>query len=789
MANQILKYTSKDYESIASDLLDAISALTGTWTSREEGDPGIVLVKLMSAVGDMLSYNFDKQALEYYAPTVTQRKNAAKLFALVGYYMKWYRSAMTQVTLTNTTPMEEYVYIYKQYIEEYDMGDEMDIEKLKDLFMQYVGYYKRQDIEPQHHNLVEVIDFTPYENDGQDPTPLPQAMIDAGVSRYTIYHTANSGVFSRDSITPQEIDLFNQYASSVYKFWGDDNSINIYRNLANQNVMLSMYGGGNANLVYSLVPTAVNYIPSINPVIPPDNKLRPYEPLKLQAIQGYLNKVSFTSRQLRDNRFYLPDPMLDEEHMYLSYSTIDNNQNIEKVIFIDKTDNILTETDYETDPQTKDPDISEDAPKIYFQFGVDDFDYPYIELSSYWSDYLGEDAVTFTFYYFKTVGRIGAITDNYLTSIGAGDLSNVVITNYANSDYRIDETGKTICSPGFNPQTAEDAYRDSINYIMTYDTLVTIYDFTRATRRQDGISNAFACDNQYMIDLNSTTLKQCQAYSKKQLLSILGPNADSTMTQEELAQCLYNIRQIFYSYKDNIVTVDASKNPGSGQTAFVNYTINLYPIVGTFKTEDEDGGIQFAKLTNTLQASNDCPYLIYKINTQSDSPSYVPENYKYETQITEAIDETRIVNVTPNYNGCRVFPWRCCGTVHLKQMVSQSDADNIVEKIIQTLAAAYTPYNLDFGQKLTYMEVIDTILSADSRIRYFDAGIGSKKLIDFESQKEGDSNYYNIEAYFNPESIMQYVQTVRENNDETSAYYNMICIDPTYIQEDINILQ
>ena len=75
MANGILKYTSRDYDSIKTDLIDSISSLTDLWTSRNDGDPGIVLVKLMSALGDMISYNFDKQALEYYAPTVTQRKN------------------------------------------------------------------------------------------------------------------------------------------------------------------------------------------------------------------------------------------------------------------------------------------------------------------------------------------------------------------------------------------------------------------------------------------------------------------------------------------------------------------------------------------------------------------------------------------------------------------------------------------------------------------------------------------------------------------------------------------
>ena len=85
MANEYLNYTSKDYNSIYADLLKAIPSLTDTWTNTEDGDPGIVLVKLMSILGDMLSYNMDKQALEYYSSTVTQRKNAARLYNLIGY--------------------------------------------------------------------------------------------------------------------------------------------------------------------------------------------------------------------------------------------------------------------------------------------------------------------------------------------------------------------------------------------------------------------------------------------------------------------------------------------------------------------------------------------------------------------------------------------------------------------------------------------------------------------------------------------------------------------------------
>lgn len=103
-ANEIksIDYTARDYNSIKTNLINSISDLTEKWTSRDESDPGIVLIKLMSQFGDLLSYNLDKQILEIFPSSVTQRKNAQQLFSLIGYKMKWYRSATCKCDIVNT---------------------------------------------------------------------------------------------------------------------------------------------------------------------------------------------------------------------------------------------------------------------------------------------------------------------------------------------------------------------------------------------------------------------------------------------------------------------------------------------------------------------------------------------------------------------------------------------------------------------------------------------------------------------------------------------------------------
>ena len=90
-------YTNKDFNSIYNELLDLIPTLTNKWNPTNEGDPGVVLVKLMAILGDKLNYNIDKSVLECFPASVTQRKNARQLYNLIGYRMKWYRSAIGKI--------------------------------------------------------------------------------------------------------------------------------------------------------------------------------------------------------------------------------------------------------------------------------------------------------------------------------------------------------------------------------------------------------------------------------------------------------------------------------------------------------------------------------------------------------------------------------------------------------------------------------------------------------------------------------------------------------------------
>ena len=120
----MIKYTSRDYESIMEDFWDMVPKLTElwnpapdkyrtksfyqeneteVWNPEADADPGVVLGKFLASCADMLSINLDWLANEVYAPSVSQRKNAQRIFSLIGYELGWFTAARTEVTFVNTS--------------------------------------------------------------------------------------------------------------------------------------------------------------------------------------------------------------------------------------------------------------------------------------------------------------------------------------------------------------------------------------------------------------------------------------------------------------------------------------------------------------------------------------------------------------------------------------------------------------------------------------------------------------------------------------------------------------
>lgn len=99
----IVNYTSRDYQSLLQDFVDAVPKLTELWKPEAEADPGMVIGKYIASVAEVLGINVDLLANEIFAPSVSQRKNAEKIFSLIGYELGWYVAARTEITFTNVS--------------------------------------------------------------------------------------------------------------------------------------------------------------------------------------------------------------------------------------------------------------------------------------------------------------------------------------------------------------------------------------------------------------------------------------------------------------------------------------------------------------------------------------------------------------------------------------------------------------------------------------------------------------------------------------------------------------
>jgi hypothetical protein len=644
--NNPLKYTSRDFNSIKTDLINAINSVTTNWTSREESDPGIILTNLMAYLGDNLSFNLDMQALEMYLPTVTQRKNIKKLLSLVGYKVHWYRSAIVDVIVHN-----------------------------------------------------------------------------------------NSSV-------PMKLD------------------VNITSN-ESTNRLISITGNTN----YVILPE--DTMSSKNIITIEGNDEHTFT-----AVEGTLTYVEIRPDDINNDCYYIPVNNVDEAHLFLYTvnESIDPESGELNTTYTawDLVDDIALQT---TSPKNENAG--------YFEFNTDEYDRPYIKLVSYWRSIIRDDnnATPLRLYYIMSKGANGNVNDNAFYSIDSSpvDNDNVATDNY--TLYNVTNWNNLSGNnyPGFNPQTTEEARNDSKNYITTFNTLVTLGDFERFILQQLNFNNSFALDGQRAQDINKTVYENyspANAYIDTETTDSLYTESELNATRIKkyvggwgyLSTTFDDTADVISSYDTyrKIVDSDFTGSVANMQTALLDeyapdevgedtsYKLDLYCIYDNYNKDYiglnniEEWNSPQRPLEQSDTDGNVYPYRRYVI---SEDVIYGSDRL---SGINSKLQDTKIINVKVNFATCRVFDWRAVGTIYLNKPVTREESNNIILNVTDALSKRFTPDQVKFGEKISYMAVIDTIQNADSRIRYFDAGNETRKLVDW-------SDCFDMD-YFNAISIMRYNQ-------------------------------
>ena len=135
-----LSATKKDFYQIWNELLETARKISERWdpTSTNESDPGIVLLKVLTAVADKLNYNIDINALESFMPSAAQEESMRKLTEMLGYTMKYYQSATTNVQIAynkaESAAIKNQIYI-DRFTNIKDIDDTINYVTLKTVYL------------------------------------------------------------------------------------------------------------------------------------------------------------------------------------------------------------------------------------------------------------------------------------------------------------------------------------------------------------------------------------------------------------------------------------------------------------------------------------------------------------------------------------------------------------------------------------------------------------------------------------------------------------------------------
>jgi len=101
VAQPVIDYTAKDFAGFESALLAYASVAMPSWTTQQTGDFGMLMLNMVSYVGDVLSYYEDRISAEAYLSTATLPQSVVQLAALLGYTPAPALAATTTVTLVS----------------------------------------------------------------------------------------------------------------------------------------------------------------------------------------------------------------------------------------------------------------------------------------------------------------------------------------------------------------------------------------------------------------------------------------------------------------------------------------------------------------------------------------------------------------------------------------------------------------------------------------------------------------------------------------------------------------
>lgn len=608
-----VKYTSRDYESIMQDFWDLVPTMTELWKPEADADPGVVMGKFLASAADMLGVNLDLLASELYAPSVSQRKNAEKLFALIGYDLGWYRAARTEVTF--------------------------------------------------HNNSENTI------------------RLDFGFN--------GSNFSTLNAYT----DITSQSRVITY----------------NVLPMTNAYGAQESRSRRQIATEAVNVFIDTDSVT-----LTPGQKVTRVAIEGELRSYSVSVQQVKQNNYIInvPSQHLDTTAIWVKAKASQNADEFLSTQWV----------------QCNSP-AEFVTPEPRFAVTYDSYSNAQVQISNYLNQLENYENNYLTVYWIDCSGVIGCVGTDVLSNFlsaknpdtGLELSGELVISNLSNTV----ELPHTNTVTGRSPETAREAYYNSRKYINTWDSLITLPDFTRFLNREPGVDCGVVIDCQKALEINQAifddeNLTDSQK-SKMYITNYDFPAGNANIDWTPMLNARYDVD-------------DATKFISN----FKTYTAMCFAIHNDFQNSAWGNG-QIAK----AQVRNDTMFKRYKPPVQ------------FIDGVVRDYRPLQAMSVELQFGYVRLFEFYVVGQIYPKRPVSKDVAAMLVAKAKEALALYFAPANRKMGAKPTLMEIVNVIRNCDDRIDYFDAGSLSNPVI----------NWLSCDCeYFNPISFARYIPTAGDGD-------------------------
>ena len=379
-------------------------------------------------------------------------------------------------------------------------------------------------------------------------------------------------------------------------------------------------------------------------------------------------------------------------------------------------------------------------------------------------------------YYIETYGAAGEVAENVIKikTVDSNTAKILQITHPGNTLDMADGSALT----GLTPLTAHDAYLESRNWVNTNDSIITLKNFTAWIRRQPGISNGIAVDCQKALEINWAYRYDEDMDDELKPLKYLYPGtlmdgsdfpyatdangkqydpiADSDLdfphqfkTNSLLWYCVFN--NFLEKWNTGYTRADGTKCMIDGATEWEGNT-------SEWSTDMIDKGHPYRRYRPSAEIRN-----------------MIKAKYKETYNLTAKVD----------FGWLRVFEWSVNGIIWTKEPVTQGEADSIVETVIRALRVRFHASNVEIGELPRQMDIVECVSNADSRIRYFDAGLLNKSMINWGPVRDGRGNVtdssitYDI-RYFNAISFARFL-------DGDTEYYYDAKTKTFNVQSQINV--